>query len=311
MKSGIYYIQNIKTGQLYIGQSVDIPRRKREHLRKLRNNSHVNTILQNSFNKYGEDSFIFDVFEYCNKEDLDDLEIKYMDFFNVRNKGFNICEGGVHVCPDNSNENHGMWREDISNNRLKELYLQDYNSTQLAEIFGCSRRTINRRLKKIFGEEYDKIIKEKHKKGVSSYDHTNPNIKNEDILKYYSQGLNSVEIGKILNCADKTVMNRLKILISDEEYAQYKKNNVNKKMSEMRKTAHTEEAMRKSILSRKKYTMWDVTKVHYHKMSSKYDNNPVKRFSLRYCGKDLKIGLFVDFLTPLIIHELMGSEING
>lgn len=45
-KCGIYYIKNKINDMLYVGQSVDIDRRKRDHLYHLRNNSHVNTYLQ-------------------------------------------------------------------------------------------------------------------------------------------------------------------------------------------------------------------------------------------------------------------------
>lgn len=304
-KSGIYYIQNTKTGELYIGQSIDVHKREQQHFGKLKSNTHFNNHLQNSYNKYGEDCFIFSVIEYCDPSQLDDLEQKYIDFFNVQNNGFNICEGGTHRFPNNTNENHGMWRNDISNDTLKELDLGDYNSTQLAQICNCSRRTINRRLKKIFGENYSEIVKEKQKNGALTYDHKDPNIKDEDILHYYEQGLNSVEIGKIIGCADGTVMDRLKALIPAEHYELYKKRNVAIKMAEMRKTAHTKEAIKKNVESRRKYHMWDVTKVHYSKQNPQYDNNPIKRFRLRYCGRDINIGVFVDFVTPMIISGLI------
>ncbi len=51
--------------------------------------------------------------------------------------------------------------------------------------------------------------------------------------------------------------------------------------------------------------MWDVTKVHFQRHNRKYDNNPIKRFTLRYHGRDVKIGAFVDFVTPLIIWDLI------
>ena len=307
-KSGIYYIQNTKTGELYIGQSIDVDKRKQQHFGKLKSNTHFNNHLQNSYNKYGEDCFIFSVIEYCDSSQLDDLEQKYMDFFNVQNNGFNICEGGTHKFPNNSNENHGMWREDVSNEILRRLYLEDYNSTQIAQLFNCSRRTINRRLNKIFGADYRKIVKQKHKKGIVQYDSKDPNIKDEDILQYYQQGLNSVEISKTIDCSSNTVMNRLKEIISEEDYGLYKKRNTVRKMSEMRVTAHTEEAIKKRIEKKKKYHLWDVTKVHYRRHNPKYDNNIIKRFHLRYRGKDVKIGAFVDFITPLIIWEFIEGE---
>ena len=93
---GIYYIQNIKTSQLYIGQSKRLKERKNRHFYKLRQNAHENAHLQNSFNKYGEDSFEYGVIEYCNENQLDPLEIAYMNLFNVKTHGFNISDGGHH-----------------------------------------------------------------------------------------------------------------------------------------------------------------------------------------------------------------------
>jgi group I intron endonuclease len=50
---GIYKITNIVTNKLYVGSSIDIKRRKYEHIRLLKNNKHNNIHLQNAYNKYG------------------------------------------------------------------------------------------------------------------------------------------------------------------------------------------------------------------------------------------------------------------
>lgn len=73
IKSGIYKITNIKNGKFYIGSSVDINSRMRGHRSALRNNSHSNKYLQNSWNKYGEDNFEFSVLEYVDFKDRKDL----------------------------------------------------------------------------------------------------------------------------------------------------------------------------------------------------------------------------------------------
>lgn len=233
-KCGIYYIQNNITQQLYIGQSVDIERRKQKHIYDLRNNKHQNTHMQNSFNKYGEENFTFGIIEQCDKSKLDELEIAYMTFFNVKNTGFNICDGGVHICPDNSNEHHGLWRHDISNDKIKEMYLGDFNSTQIAEFFGCGRRTIDRRLRKIFGEDFDDLKKEKQLTNLRKVNRYDSKIKNEEIIKLANDGLNSVEISSILGCSDSTVMYRLQQIMTADEYEKYKKRNLHRKLANLR-----------------------------------------------------------------------------
>jgi len=71
---GIYYIVNNYNGKIYIGSSINMKRRKKEHLNSLRNGSHYNTHLQASYNKYGEDVFEFRVIVICEKFDFLRLE---------------------------------------------------------------------------------------------------------------------------------------------------------------------------------------------------------------------------------------------
>ena len=75
MKAGIYRIINSSNGKCYVGSSIDINRRRLEHFSALSHNRHVNNHLQNAYNKYGKDSFIFEVIENLEitdniKEDL-------------------------------------------------------------------------------------------------------------------------------------------------------------------------------------------------------------------------------------------------
>jgi len=76
---GIYRIRNLKTEDCYYGSSKEIEKRWERHLRGLRKNSHENIILQRAWNKYGEESFIFEVIHECDKEKLLENEQVYLN----------------------------------------------------------------------------------------------------------------------------------------------------------------------------------------------------------------------------------------
>ncbi|MCJ7826454.1 GIY-YIG nuclease family protein [Patescibacteria group bacterium] len=83
--SGIYQIKNILTGDFYIGSSTSIYWRIYDHLRLLKLNKHYNPILQNVWNKYGEEYFECKPIIICDKKNkvffeqllLDGLSPKY------------------------------------------------------------------------------------------------------------------------------------------------------------------------------------------------------------------------------------------
>ena len=60
---GIYSITNWLTGERYIGESMDIEERWCIHKQQLNANKHHNYKLQNAWNKYGEETFDFEVLE--------------------------------------------------------------------------------------------------------------------------------------------------------------------------------------------------------------------------------------------------------
>ena len=91
---GIYGIQNTITGEWYIGQSMDIAKRHRAHLRNLESGKHENEHLQRAFNKYGAEGFTFSVLEECPSAELDAKEIAWITEKDAHKHGYNMTDGG-------------------------------------------------------------------------------------------------------------------------------------------------------------------------------------------------------------------------
>lgn len=94
MISGIYQILNINTGKIYIGSAVNISKRQSEHYNLLNRDKHPNRYLQNAWNKYGADSFVFELLETTefDKDSIVEREQHYLDTLQpFGNHGYNIC----------------------------------------------------------------------------------------------------------------------------------------------------------------------------------------------------------------------------
>ena len=76
---GIYQILNKVNNKRYIGSTVNLYKRKHQHLKELKNNKHGNRFLQRSWNKYGADAFELTTLIKCAEKDLffyEDLIVK-------------------------------------------------------------------------------------------------------------------------------------------------------------------------------------------------------------------------------------------
>lgn len=96
---GIYSIKNSINNKKYFGLSTNIKRRWSDHKNSLRKNKHENSLLQNAWNKYGEENFEFEIVKTLENKiikELSDFEIYYINKYDTTNRefGYNLCSGG-------------------------------------------------------------------------------------------------------------------------------------------------------------------------------------------------------------------------
>lgn len=100
---GIYKYTNKKNGKIYIGRSINIAKRRWEHLHEPSPYSYFDQTLK----KIGEDSFSFEIIEECKIEELQEKEkywIKKLKscVLDEDNNGYNLTYGGEEYKSENN-----------------------------------------------------------------------------------------------------------------------------------------------------------------------------------------------------------------
>lgn len=115
---GIYLIENKKTGQKYIGQSINIHRRWRKHCTTKQFN---NSYIDKSIRKYGESNFKLIILEELprNQDLLNEREIYWIEKYNTfKDKShYNLTAGGKSLF----GKNHPMYGKHHSEKTKKRL----------------------------------------------------------------------------------------------------------------------------------------------------------------------------------------------
>lgn len=142
----VYRITNIQTQKKYVGVTEDFERRKRRHIKELKNNTHHSPKLQNAWNYWGENNFEWTVREVqINQyDDLYDIEIEEIKKYNSYNDGYN-CNSGGRISD---------WKQKVKNEDIVKFlcvqwkYGDGYGKT-CEEIFGWSKGTASAAKRKI------------------------------------------------------------------------------------------------------------------------------------------------------------------
>jgi group I intron endonuclease len=107
MDSGIYQIRHIESGKVYVGSAKSFKKRWREHRRLLRSGKHPNRHILASWQKYGEEGFVFEVIEVVT--DVQDLVMREQHWIDAKQAcgkaGYNLSPTagstlGVIVSPE-------------------------------------------------------------------------------------------------------------------------------------------------------------------------------------------------------------------
>lgn len=88
---GIYKITEIESGKCYVGQSVDLSSRFKQHIKRgIGAETPTKNKLYPAMLAIGPENFTFEIIQECQKEELDSLEDEYQAFFHSIDFGYSI-----------------------------------------------------------------------------------------------------------------------------------------------------------------------------------------------------------------------------
>lgn len=134
---GIYKIENINNGKVYVGSSKNIEVRIKQHFSALEKNKHHSVKLQRSYNATKDKSaFQFSVVEeVADERQLKEHEQYYIDLYNAYNKGYN-CTALV----DNPRySNKRIKKRERQKKKIQEFgrFIEIYEQYKDRVEFGC------------------------------------------------------------------------------------------------------------------------------------------------------------------------------
>ena len=136
---GIYKITNLINGKIYIGQSVDINKRWRQHKRNSQIKGHeYDKYLYRAFRKYGLENFSFEVIEECSRELLNEKETYYIQYYKANDETFGYNETSGYNQPQygfqgENHPKHKLTEEEVY--YIRECYNQHYDKNEIYEEF--------------------------------------------------------------------------------------------------------------------------------------------------------------------------------
>lgn len=163
---GVYTITNLIDGKVYVGKARNIRVRWNAHKRELNLGIHINKHLQYAWNKYGKESFKFDIiYNPINDEDMLKYEEMCIEKLQTmdRKHGYNLTKGGEsgvlsqESCEQVSNSRIGKYN-DLNKDDIERIKIMAYcfmDKTEIAESFNVNLKTITNI---ITGDTYKHIL---------------------------------------------------------------------------------------------------------------------------------------------------------
>ena len=112
MSHYIYIIENTVNGKFYVGRTNNHAARKRGHYSELRRGVHGNPRLQNAWNKYGEQSFVFQVVDSAPEHLIEKKEAEWFATFECDKSYLYNCHFETHGGPK-------IWQPHTPESKLK------------------------------------------------------------------------------------------------------------------------------------------------------------------------------------------------
>lgn len=158
----IYVIENLLNGHMYVGQTINLERRGREH-------SLAKTgclLLERAVNKYGWSNFDFCIVENCRTtSDANNREIFWIKNLNsLSPRGYNLTEGGRVGIPSTET------RKRMSDAAKKKLFTEEH------------RKNIGDSVRGVRNGRYGKPVVGEHRRKLSE-SHKRENLSEETLLR--------------------------------------------------------------------------------------------------------------------------------
>jgi group I intron endonuclease len=205
IKSGIYKIINKNNGRYYIGSSINIKNRWNEHKRTLKQNKHDNNFLQKSWNKHGEESFLFEVIEYVlDLNKLLEREQFYLDLITYDKKmSYNLCKTAGNML--------GFKHSDETKNKMSKSRIGNKNSLGNKHTDETKNKMSNSHIGLKHEEKTKILMINKSKKDILKSIKYKTKISNEirtELLNKYSSGSYSTrKLSELYGISKSTIWN--------------------------------------------------------------------------------------------------------